>query len=110
MYVLPSTSFTVAPLPSLMKTGVPPTALNARTGELTPPGMSWRALRNADSEFASERLASAASGIAANIPVAEAGGAGAAGLGRRTAAGILRDATLRRPGRPIGWGPARLVR
>src|SRR4051812_21889448 len=51
MYVLPSTSFTCAPLPSLMNTGVPPTALNARTGELTPPGMSCRALAKAASEL-----------------------------------------------------------
>src|SRR3954470_16771308 len=51
MYVLPSTSFTCGPLPSLMNTGVPPTALNARTGELTPPGMSCRALAHAASEL-----------------------------------------------------------
>ena len=35
-----------------MKIGLPPTALNARTGEETPPGMSWRAFKNAASELA----------------------------------------------------------
>src|SRR5579864_9058631 len=43
-------SMMVGPSPSRIKIGLPPTALNARTGELTPPGMSWRALRNAASE------------------------------------------------------------
>src|SRR5687768_10617824 len=51
MYVLPSTSLTVAPSPSRMNTGVPPTALNARTGELTPPGMRWRARSKAACEL-----------------------------------------------------------
>src|SRR5437763_16921122 len=51
------------PPASLMKTGVPPTALNARTGEETPPGMSCRALRNAASESEIER-AVGLSGIA----------------------------------------------
>src|SRR5437867_4250423 len=32
-----------APRPRTMKGGSPPTALNARTGELTPPGISLRA-------------------------------------------------------------------
>src|ERR1044071_2583631 len=38
------------PLPRRMKTGPPPTALNARTGLLTPPGITWtaRASRAAD--------------------------------------------------------------
>src|SRR5688500_16677671 len=35
-----------------MNRGVPPTPLNARTGELTPPGMTSRAAANADSDFA----------------------------------------------------------
>src|SRR3954447_18688037 len=39
MYLLPSTSMRMAPSASLMKTGVPPTPLKARTGEETPPGM-----------------------------------------------------------------------
>src|SRR5471030_3326134 len=40
MYSRPSSSTTRAPRPSRRKTGVPPTARNARTGELTPPGMT----------------------------------------------------------------------
>src|SRR2546428_537214 len=37
------------PLPRTMKGGVPPTARNARTGELTPPGMVFCARANNDS-------------------------------------------------------------
>src|SRR5258708_37240596 len=40
MYSRPSSSTRCAPCPSRKKTGVPPTARNARTGELTPPGIS----------------------------------------------------------------------
>src|SRR6185312_15081607 len=40
MYSLPSTSQMREPCARLMKTGVPPTDLNARTGELTPAGMT----------------------------------------------------------------------
>ena len=40
---LPSTSQTRAPLPRSTKKGMPPTERNARTGELTPPGMTFRA-------------------------------------------------------------------
>src|ERR1700760_2850687 len=39
MYSRPSSSVTRAPRPLRMKTGVPPTAPNARTGEFTPPGI-----------------------------------------------------------------------
>src|SRR5258706_7938337 len=46
MYSLPSTSVRSAPRPRVKKTGSPPTALKARTGELTPPGMTWRAFSN----------------------------------------------------------------
>jgi hypothetical protein len=38
-----------------MNSGVPPTALKARTGELTPPGINWQALSNAALESAMER-------------------------------------------------------
>src|SRR5215211_6533961 len=51
MYALPSMSVTVQPPACLMNRGVPPTALNARTGELTPPGMSTRAFAKAASEL-----------------------------------------------------------
>ena len=42
-YSLPSTSVSHAPAAERMKRGVPPTALKARTGELTPPGVTARA-------------------------------------------------------------------
>ena len=37
MYLFPSSSYKYAPFASLIKTGSPPTDLNALTGELTPP-------------------------------------------------------------------------
>src|SRR5215472_17186602 len=40
MYLLPSTSTSVAPDARAMKSGEPPTDLNARTGLSTPPGSS----------------------------------------------------------------------
>src|ERR1035441_286555 len=40
MYRLPSASHTCAPCPRTRNGGVPPTDRKARTGELTPPGMS----------------------------------------------------------------------
>jgi hypothetical protein len=33
-----------------MNRGSPPTALNARTGELTPPGILWRARVNSSAD------------------------------------------------------------
>src|SRR5581483_1010996 len=45
------------PCASLMKSGVPPTALNARTGDDTPPGIRARARANASSDFAVDRCA-----------------------------------------------------
>ena len=41
--VRPSASVTRAPEPRAMKSGVPPTARKARTGELTPPGIARQA-------------------------------------------------------------------
>src|SRR5947207_14182916 len=71
MYWFPSISVTAQPSASLMKTGVPPTALNARTGDETPPGISLRALANADSELAIDRccadLTSSVPGMEARI-------------------------------------------
>src|SRR5882757_9626618 len=55
MYSFPSTSVTMHPSASRMNRGVPPTALNARTGELTPPGMYCCALTNAVWELAVDR-------------------------------------------------------
>ncbi len=47
-YSLPSTSVSQAPLARRMKRGVPPTALNARTGEFTPPGVTaWARSKSA---------------------------------------------------------------
>jgi hypothetical protein len=40
MYLLPSTSKAYAPLTWSKTMGLPPTDLNARTGEFTPPGSS----------------------------------------------------------------------
>ena len=40
MYLFPSSSYKYAPFASLIKTGSPPTDLNALTGELTPPGIT----------------------------------------------------------------------
>src|SRR5437764_11271161 len=42
MYSRPSSSTRPVPRPSRKHTGVPPTAPKARTGELTPPGISSR--------------------------------------------------------------------
>ncbi len=47
---MPSASTTYGPTPETMKRGVPPTALNARTGELTPPGVTASARANHASE------------------------------------------------------------
>ncbi len=46
MYSRPSTSRSNAPEPELMKRGVPPTPLKARTGECTPPGATRLARAN----------------------------------------------------------------
>jgi hypothetical protein len=43
---LPSASVSQAPEAEVMKRGVPPTAVNARTGEFTPPGVTARARSN----------------------------------------------------------------
>src|SRR3954454_14330166 len=45
-YSLPSTSYRYGPAARTMKRGVPPTAPNARTGELTPPGVTATARAN----------------------------------------------------------------
>src|SRR5688500_3034038 len=50
MYARPSASHIREPSALRMKRGEPPTALNARTGELTPPGMSRRARANSSSD------------------------------------------------------------
>src|SRR6202007_2320996 len=49
MYSFPSTSQICEPLPRSMKRGVPPTERNARTGEFTPPGMTFWARSNSAS-------------------------------------------------------------
>src|SRR6476619_5751902 len=58
MYVRPSTSVIVAPFADLMNRGVPPTPRNARTGELTPPGISSTAFENSSSDRMRASIAS----------------------------------------------------
>src|SRR6187549_1490178 len=48
MYSLPSTSRSFAPWACCTKNGSPPTFLNARTGELTPPGKTACARSNSE--------------------------------------------------------------
>jgi hypothetical protein len=50
MYSFPVQSVMQAPLADAIKTGVPPTARKARTGELTPPAIDWLAALKRDSE------------------------------------------------------------
>jgi hypothetical protein len=45
-----SAVMSVAPRAALTKNGAPPTERKARTGEFTPPGMSWRARAKRASE------------------------------------------------------------
>src|SRR5919106_5354165 len=49
-YCRPSASWRTAPSPRTTNGGVPPTAPNARTGELTPPGITRRARSNSPSD------------------------------------------------------------
>ncbi len=49
-YSVPSTSKRYGPCARSMKRGVPPTALKARTGELTPPGVTARARSSSAAE------------------------------------------------------------
>src|SRR5882672_105570 len=51
MYSRPSASQMRLPSPRSMKGGVPPTARNARTGELTPPGIAFCERSNSKSFF-----------------------------------------------------------
>ena len=51
-----------------MKCGVPPTALNARTGELTPPGMSFFARSNSFADCADSSRVSLISGVPSPSP------------------------------------------
>src|SRR2546422_622278 len=50
MYSLPSASQMWPPWPRWMNSGLPPTARKARTGELTPPGMTFCARLKSSSE------------------------------------------------------------
>jgi hypothetical protein len=56
MYVRPSTSVIVAPSARAMNLGVPPTPLNALTGELTPPGISSMARLNREVDLSIEEF------------------------------------------------------
>src|SRR6478735_9343074 len=53
-YSVPSTSKRYGPLARSMNRGVPPTALNARTGEFTPPGVTACARSNRAADWAVE--------------------------------------------------------
>ena len=69
-YSLPSTSRSHAPDPEAMNRGVPPTALKARTGEFTPPGVTRWARSNHAAELCVGRALgrSAVSGTTAFFP------------------------------------------
>src|SRR5574341_1442420 len=54
MKVFPSTSVTVAPFAFAMNRGVPPTERKARTGEFTPPGITFFAARKSLCDFVVE--------------------------------------------------------
>src|ERR1700728_4707531 len=56
-YSRPSTSVRQGPDPRTMNRGTPPTAPNARTGEFTPPGVTWRARANNSSLLDTSGLA-----------------------------------------------------
>src|SRR6185437_5874887 len=56
IYIWSSTSVIVAPEASLINNGVPPTPRNARTGELTPPGINSRAWPKSFSDLLCCRL------------------------------------------------------
>ncbi len=61
-YSLPSTSVSQAPFADRMKRGVPPTALKARTGEFTPPGVTARARSKSAPDAAGRALRSGVTG------------------------------------------------
>src|SRR5207248_8974097 len=73
MYLFPSTSVTMQPSPCLINNGVPPTALNARTGDETPPGISLRARAKAASELAIDRWTAAVGAAGLELPELELG-------------------------------------
>jgi hypothetical protein len=79
-----------------MKRGVPPTALKARTGEFTPPGMTAQALSNSFAEMAVPDTST-------SVP--------AAGTGFTTGCSCRPSTSLRRQLRPRpGRNPAKVVR
>src|SRR5687767_1797022 len=82
MYLFPSRSMISNPSASLMNGGVPPTALNARTGELTPPGITFFARAKAASELATDR--GVTSGMSGQSRKARASGQGAVRTGRES--------------------------
>src|SRR5437867_5281012 len=99
MYVLPSASRTRAPSPQTMNRGVPPTALNARTGELTPPGMTRCARANSSSERVIESRSGDPAGEVLGVVGQDDLGAGAGDAGER----LLDDPLLVDPS-PLGGG------
>src|SRR4051794_10531639 len=97
-----------------MNTGVPPTLLNDRTGELTPPGMNCRALRNAASELEFDRVRSGMGGnekAGDSKPVSAGGIVGASGRGGNgegggTVYGPRRPRLSNAQGAPVSAPPA----
>src|SRR6185503_4926900 len=64
MYFAPSASQTCAPLPRVKKRGVPPTARKARTGEFTPPGVTfWARSKSSTFRVIEERSETRSSGF-----------------------------------------------
>ena len=82
-YSLPSTSVSQAPGAERMNRGVPPTALKARTGELTPPGVT----ASARSKSAADRGGRVAG---ARLIVSEAPESPASATGRKSGGRAVR--------------------
>src|SRR5574340_337630 len=98
MYWLPSASQRREPSPRTMKGGSPPTARKARTGELTPPGMTasarfcswreWSSLRAMGPQNEAINIAAEAGGRRASRPGVVAMW-DTAGVGRLLKSGLL---------------------
>ena len=80
-YSRPSASVRYGPDPRTMKRGVPPTERNARTGELTPPGVTARARARRAAEAGASSPWEGAAGISVTAPLSgQAGATGVSGV------------------------------
>ncbi|GAB3789929.1 hypothetical protein GCM10027601_32440 [Nocardioides ungokensis] len=100
---MPSTSVSQAPRAERMKRGVPPTALKARTGEFTPPGVTARARSKREADRAApvvgpDGLLEGRAGVTTPI-VPEADNPRAGRLGPRRP-GVLQTTLSAAPGLP----------